>query len=752
MTMISTKTEALRDKTGRFTGQGAFDCDGPVPQTRFTPLGQADGELRVALEEAAAILTLSGEERPGVATVVCRASPGAGKSRLARLLLAEKAGRGEDCRVSFHLPTLALAEEAAADALDLGLKAQAIRGRSAPRPHGAGNMCAKANLVERASRLGIAVRDSFCRRIEPDGEEKRCPHFDQCAYLAQFRAGATHNFLANSYLSLPDPVEKCDLRIVDETFWQQILSIGNVPVVAFTAPRTFFPVKMAGDHADLLEAARQVAAALIAGNSPLSLPFSHADFKAFAALEWQGKAPDASLAPDQSGMVQDKLLKRAEAHHRQVSGFAAIWQVLAEAREVGLDTTERLRLVTDGDKHLIRVLRRKPPRHQQPMLVLDADADPEILSALECDIRGIHDLTLRPNAIVTQLHDRRMTNSSLLSQPGLRETWRRIIAREVLTDRLDRNGGVLVGATRKVVRAFFEDAGYRFDGMSEEEVSAFMLETKLHGAHWLWFGGRALGSNKYKDCSSVIVIGREELPVCALEDQARALWGDTPGESLDLLAPDAAGNTRMPEAVVPYEMTDGTAKAVLVPCHPDRRIRRLQLQSRELATRQLIERLRLARSSYPKRVLIGCNIPIPGIPVDALVSWQDLSPNRLDAAIADGLLAQGGIRLSPTGLAEAAPAIFSSAEAARTHLKRKATVSEAGTAISSWNEASARVACLRIKRAVRYARLETAVLLTDGKTPEEAAELLWGPLDHCSQADCGGEKAGVAARGANCSG
>ncbi|SHF20434.1 hypothetical protein SAMN05444279_12126 [Ruegeria intermedia] len=752
MTMISTKTEALRDKTGRFTGQGAFDCDGPVLQTRFTPLGQADAQLREALEEAAAILALSGEERPGVATVVCRASPGAGKSRLARLLLAEKAGRGEDCRVSFHLPTLALAEEAAAEALDLGLKAQAIRGRSAPHPDGAGTMCAKADLVERASRLGIAVRDSFCRRVEEDGEEKRCPHFDRCAYLAQFRAGATHNFLANSYLSLPDPVEKCDLRIVDETFWQQFLSIGNVPVVAFTAPRTFFPVKTAGDHADLLDAAQQVAAALIAGNSPLGLPFSHADFAAFAALEWQGKAPGASLAPDQSGVLQDKLLRRAEAHHRQVSGFAAIWQVLADAKEAGLDATERLRLVTDGDKHLIRVLRRKPLRHQQPMLVLDADADPEILSALECDIRGSHDVTLRPNAIVTQLHDRRMTNGSLLSQPGLRETWRQIIAREVLTDRLDRNGGVLVGATRKVVRAFFEDAGHRFDGMSEEEVSAYMLETKLHGAHWLWFGGRALGSNKYKDCSSVIVIGREELPVCALEDQARALWGDTPGEPLDLLAPDAAGNIRMPEAVVPYEMTDGSAKAVLVPCHPDRRIRRLQLQSRELATRQLIERLRLARSSYPKRVLIGCNIPIPGIPVDALVSWQDLSPNRLDAAIADGLLAQGGIRLSPTGLAEAAPAIFSSVEAARTYLKRKTTVSEAGTAVSSWNEAAARVACIRIKRAVRYARWETAVLLTNGKSPEKAAESLWGPLDHCNWADCGGEKVGVSARGAKSSG
>ena len=728
MNMICTTTGVPRDGTGRFTGQGAFDCDAPAPQTRFTPLGDADTQLRAALEDADALLALSGEDRPGAATVVCRASPGAGKSRLARLLLSEKENRGEDCRVSFHLPTLALAEEAAGEALDLGLKAQAIRGRSAPRPDGAGPMCAKANLVERASRLGVAVRDSFCRRVKEDGTEKRCPHFDQCAYLAQFRAGATHNFLATSYLPLPDPVEKCDLRILDETFWQQFLSIRDVPAASFAEPRTFFPASMAGDHANLLDAARQVVAALIAGDSPLCLPFSLADYAAFAALEWRGKAPDPSLAPDQSGVLQDKLLKRAEVNHRQAYRFAAIWQVLADAKAAGLAETERLRLIAADDRHVIRILRRKPLRHQEPMLVLDADADDDILSALGCDVRAKHEVTLRPNAIVTQLHDRRMTNGSLLRKPGLRESWRRMIAREVLTDRLGRNGGVLVGATRKVVRAFFEDAGHCFDGMSEEQVSACMLETRLHGAHWLWFGGRALGSNRYRDCSSVIVIGREELPVSALEDQARAIWGDTPGAPLDLLEPDALGNTRVPEAAVSYEMTDSSAKAVLVPCHPDRRVRRLQQQSRELATRQLIERLRLARASYPKRVIIGCNIPIPGLPVDALVSWQELSPNRLDAAITDGLLAHGGIRLSPEGLVEGAPAVFPSVEAARTYLKRNKGQNFQGRRSQLLVADGARLHLAEIKRVARHARKERALFFGNDPDAASVAERIWGSL------------------------
>ncbi|WP_299902773.1 hypothetical protein [uncultured Ruegeria sp.] len=56
--------------------------------------------------------------------------------------------------------------------------------------------------------------------------------------------------------------------------------------------------------------------------------------------------------------------------------------------------------------------------------------------------------------------------------------------------------------------------------------------------------------------------------------------------------------------------------------------------------------------------------------MDRLVSWQELVPYRLDAAITDGLLETGAIRVLPQGLADGAPRVFSSVEAARTFLKR----------------------------------------------------------------------------------
>ncbi|HCE20971.1 MAG TPA: hypothetical protein DF282_00455, partial [Hyphomonas sp.] len=362
------------------------------------------------------------------------------------------------------------------------------------------------------------------------------------------------------------------------------------------------------------------------------------DYKAFERLEWDAQSLSSDLAPDQDSNWQLKALAKAEANFRQVSGFGAIWSVLSSAKDRCCTKCERLRMFVADGKYIIRVMTKSKLQHSEPMLVLDADADPEIITALGCDVLQHHDLVLAPNATIRQLHDRRMCTSTIRNSKQIRQSWRQIIAKEVLIDRLGQASGVLVGASRKVVKAFFEDAGFQFDGLSSEAASELMLETKLHGAQWLWFGGRALGSNRYESCSSVVVIGREEIPTQTLEDLGVALWGDTGDEELQVIEPDELNNKYMPATEVPYLMADGSSMAVAVPCYPDRRVRKIQLQTREYATRQLIERLRLARSNYSKRVLIGCNIPIPNVPVSKLMSWEELCVDRVEAAVTVGLI------------------------------------------------------------------------------------------------------------------
>lgn len=742
MTHIFPSASPPRDSSGRFGGHGAYRSRSSAPATLFTPLSASIDRLHAALGDAIDVLTATGEaaENAPVPVAMLAASPGAGKSRVARELLAE---RMEGQAVTFHAPTLALVAEAAAHARELGTDTEIIRGRSAPDPDQDDlKMCRKADLVERGVRLGLRIHESFCQ--SSSDPEQRCVFFDSCAYNRQFSpsSGLNHRYMATRYLGFPDPTDANPaLRVVDETFWAQQLSSISILAESFTLPRTFLRTRDRGGkrhdalvarQADLLTAARAVVDHMSAGKSPLELDYSAEDYRGLAQLEYRAHAPDPALRPDQSTACQDRFLSQAEQNARHVSWFAAVWICLADAKQKGRTTTERLRLERRRDSLTLRLQRKHGLQHREPMLLLDADADTEILTALGCDIRHTSHMLLRPNANVVQIHDRRMTHGSLLNGRELREAWRHVVIREVLRDRLERGGGVLVGASRKVILSFFQDAGHDFTGKTDDYISNFMLNNALHGAHWLWFGGRALGSNRYRDCSSVIVIGREELPVTVLEDYGRALWGDRPDADLAFLEAGEDGLLRLPQIETPYEMKNGETLAVLVPCHPDPLIRRVQRQTRELATRQLVERLRLARTATPKRVILGCNIPIPGLPVDRLVSWDAYKPKRHEAALFEGLARQGGLRLSASGLFEDAPDVFPTVDAAKAYLKRNRTrpadlLEGLPASLTPW----VRQVALRQERP--YARDVFAIVLAD--SDEEAFQQtrkLWGPLKHCS--------------------
>ncbi|GHF67514.1 hypothetical protein [Seohaeicola zhoushanensis] len=730
-----------RGASGLFGGRGAYTVTTPAPATVFTKLTDADAALRTALSAAIAHvagLGLAAKDAPVPAAVIA-ASPGAGKSRVARELLSTAAGHA---RVLFHAPTLALCEEAADHARELGGMAHVVRGRLAPDPTDPSQqMCRKSSLVARGLRLGLNIRETFCFN-----EEARCEHADSCAWMRQFdpEHAVGHRYLATSYLGYPDPDGyEGNLRVVDETFWGGQLSFATVDVEEFCLPRTFLQhftrrgrkdARRVTAHADLIAAARAVVDALRGDRSPLDLPYTEEDYRGFARLEYSAEAQSPAPTPDLPQDQQAQLLAQAEAALRHVSRYAAVWTCLAQAKTAGRRTLERIRIVTSDGRSALRVCRKHATEHRQPMLVLDADADPEILGALEIDVQRTAHMVLRPQAEVLQVHDRRMTHTSLLRGSKLREEWRRIIRREVLRDREGQGGGVLVGASRKVILRLFEDAGYDFEGLPDAEVSRRMLETPLHGARWLWFGGRSLGTNLYRNASTVIVIGREELPVDALEDYGRALWGDRTDADLCFIEPDKDGIRRLPDQELLYEMTDGSAVGVLVPCHPDPLIRRVQMQTRELATRQLVERLRLARSNTRKRVILGCNMPVPGLPVDALIAWDDLCLDRPAAALVDAVLETGGIRLSDAGLVKDAPRIFPTLDAVKAFRKR-GSINATDMIEALPTMLRSRMHVVQLQQDRPYARLCKALVFAG--SVEDAcrqAELIWGPMRHCSVA------------------
>lgn len=706
-----------RDSKGRFTGSGALPAE-PLQMPAFlSPEGAKErirAEVRQFLDKAAqwqaakaildkhtaaverfekgqckteptaidgAIIEIAMRPAPVLAIA---ASPGAGKSRFTREVLAEfdlDAFGGGD--VVFTAPTLQLAEEAAQHAQELQAGWHVTRGRNALQPGMSTPMCQRAEEAERVAKAGLRVKPTLCARKD-DEEPVLCPYHNSCAYIHQWDGlgeALALRFEASAYLTVESDGSgrKTGLQVIDESIWRLFTRKVDLTFDGWLRPRKLTP-KTKGKAAptpaerhqadalaaDMQKAAEDVLRALQTGQSLAGLGYTAEDFRAYAGAE---RGPDVlAVYPSASDEKIRAALDECEAGDTAAGKRAQVWAILAECLEKGLTDTQRLRVVRDvpaprsGEKRdVLRATWFVEPPRDVPTLLLDADATPEIVDRMFPGAELVQ-VDLRPNAEVLQITDKTFSHTAL-KNPRRRAEAVELVRAEVLADKLQGAHGVLAIATKKAVRQFFEDAGHKLDDLTEAEISQHMLNTELHGARWLWFGPAALGLNTWQGFGTAIVFGREELPVDALEGLLRAMRGDT-GEELQLVPEDAKGNKRLPREAVSYLMADGSGAAAQVTVHPDPMGRALQIQTRELATRQTFERLRLATAEERKRVVLACNVPIPGLPVDKLVTWDELRPSRFEAAQAEAAQRGGVLRLSAAGLAQDAPKTFPTQKAA----------------------------------------------------------------------------------------
>lgn len=718
------KEAVKRGGKGRFVGKGAIPLDDPAPLPDFLSLDEVGGKIEAkisdfleraaqwseakaawkaycdALDRFEAGKRKREPKQPSLPdwfvldappALAIAASPGSGKTTAALKALARFDVRRFGGDAVIHAPSLKLSEQIAADLRELGSGNHVTRGRLAKDPATAGKtMCDRPELVKALGAARKGIYPSACESEDLMGNSHKCPHFHGCRYLGQWRGlddAPVVRAEAHNYLALPGDGSgrKVGLRVIDESVWQQFTHVADLPVDRWIRPRTFSLMKgkqdaIAGAAADATAAAREVLAALQKGESPLSLRYSPEDFEAFAEVEIERLS--LTTPPSESTEKLLAELSAITADEPEARKRASVWQILAEAKRQGLAATERLSLMQDvpapktGEKRDVLRLRwfKAPPR-DVPALLLDADITPGILARLYPGAE-LAEFTLRPNAEVLQVTDRTFSKSATLdrrasdgsiteSKIGIRRELVQLVQAEVMRDRLDGERGVLVLTNKALVQAMFEDAGHNFGNMSKDEAAAFMQGTPLHGARWLWFGPGALGKNDWQGLGTVIAIGRNELPVQDLEDVCLAFWADT-GEPLKRVQPDEKGRVMRPREARPVTMADGSAYGLETAIHPDPRGQEIEAQFRELNTRQGVERLRLARADRPKRVILASAVPIPGFPVDRLVSFDELMPNRLERAIAEVFLRGGAVlRLSAAGLAEDAPQTFPTENAAK---------------------------------------------------------------------------------------
>lgn len=703
----------IRDAAGRFTGAGHIEAD-PLPAPLFLSLTEAENALadamREALEGAAAWDADSGEPAP---VVVIKATPGAGKSVGLRRALQgfDLAKLGGDA--VFYSPTMALSDEAARDAEARGLGRHVTRGRSALNPATGQAMCARADEAEALGSLGLPVKPNLCKRDNGDGTMSLCPFYRVCAGLEVPEDGGPAPAYLRQWENLPPtPVLRFEahaylngrgdgsgrplgLRIADEKSWDKALR--DAPLRADAWGRGELPSltqmprhiaqkiegKIAAATADRVAVARRVLDALQAGESPVLADVSAEEFEQFAKEDAATVPTSLSTPPSATAEARKRELEAIAELEREGRKRAAVWRILAEAKRAGIEKPERLQWLPDyrgpkGDKEprdVIRVHWMAELPTDAPMILLDADADPVMIERLHPGARLVH-VAVKPRAEVIQVADRVFSKAALIGPEnrGNRDAWADVIRAEVFRDKADPKGarGVLAGGSKAVVRAMFEDAGLIAPGTPNAQADPIMKSTELHGARWLWFGPGSLGLNSFQDFGAAVVIGREELPLDALESKGRAMFGDS-GEPLQMVQPDASGQALMPVQAVPYLMADGSGAAAMVRVHPDRRIAALQAQGREGGTRQLIERLRLVRApdDRPKRVILGSKVPLPDLPVSRLVRFEELKLSRFERACMAAAQRGRVLRLSAAGLAEDAPEVFRTVREAEAWLERE---------------------------------------------------------------------------------
>lgn len=577
--------------------------------------------------------------------------------------------------VLIYLPTLDLAERAYADFRTLApeLPSRVIRGRDALRPDDRKKkMCERAEIAKKISGFVPSVTQALCRGLDRDGNFVQSACASECPYLQQKDIPGPHVvFLSHAYLTVDPPVDRdypTVLRVIDEKAWPTLSRTSDLSIDdLMRAPPRSFPESL---H-DVLSRAK---AALVDGlqrNLPLhdhlrSCGINTQQLQNLAQAE-DGSRSDLEIGPWQPAEAVAFRLKTFDTRSFIASRRRQrIFERLAE-KEAGHCAGMRLSEITteDGSQCVIQSSSIDDVDRDAPLLLLDADADRDITERVApgADFVSIES---PPVADIVQISDLTLSNSWLLHPE--KGTQRRAALLTILKREVDKaaEGGVLVVATKSILRVLHTDVGNSVAGSDEEA-----LRQKLLGAEPRWFGPRTQGVNDFESYASVVVIGRLQPGITDIESSARAMFAK------DELPIEAHVSGPLPQTGANIIMADDSIREADLRAHPDPRVQAILTQSRECSTLQAIARLRLVSPNREKRVVILSNLPLPGFPITRLATlsalerdlehepdWQGFIRME-DALRATMRRPVRGARLSAAGLAADLPRDFKTESGAK---------------------------------------------------------------------------------------
>ena len=486
--------------------------------------------------------------------------------------------------------------------------------------------CVQHEAAKALSESGVSVSPNLCGT-----KENRCKAFDGCPYLGQFSSSAP-GIRIYSHAHLPTPLHdglpKPDIVIIDESFHDAATyvskSFDSSQLRSWALLRTDVlaqGISGEGTHfgfQELKHTSLAVVEAIASGKPILEElrgrgvtpeALSEAAQLVTKSLKHPRVDPHASL-----GTIKAELA-RCRAQNGRLSSL--IFTSLAAELKTGRDASHCLMPDQNG---MMRACSRKDISRRcdaATVLILDADCDEVILGAFFPAARMVK-IDAKLNAEIIQIDDLTLSKSSL----GLGAKGKLNLK--------------LIGRVAEVASEYPAPLIITYRSLIPH------LEPRLPRAKFGYFGN-IRGSNEWKDCGTVIVIGRHCVPADAIEASARGLFWDA-SEPLSLGTPH-------PRRYI-------VGKGVLVSQDEiDPRCQALRVASRDAETRQALARLRLVHSPERKTVVL-LSSQVAGVPVDSLIQLRPRRGVRLVRQFGDFL------PFASEDLARLAPGDFRSAKEA----------------------------------------------------------------------------------------
>jgi hypothetical protein len=540
------------------------------------------------------------------------------------------------------------------------------------------NLCKRPDEANALNKAGFPIYGNLC-----DSNRGRCPYFydketdKMCPMIAQRRKNAEASILfAMHGHVLTDRLER-DKPPPDLTRdpWEG----GHYANLANAEPMIFdeFPITALIDEMTLRDSEIKKLSELLGIDFAAEARNDHL-LQTLRSNGWTEERLDQAIGKQTKGetrasYVLNPSIINTPAAIAKLKPPLRVAKVLKHLRAELAAGREELDPIHAGRSYSIRLTKdgiisqatkELPLKHA---IYLDATANPELWKAIKPNLTVLGTRRVRRNAHITQITGTEnmvghtFARSRLLDNGKPTELLREAM-RFIAITAAEHPGKTLVGADMQVRQVITGET----DAERKEHVAGHFA-----GADIVHFGA-IRGCDEFKNHHTVIALGRDQISLDKLEQLAMALRFDSP-EPIHFADRNENGEANYTLASRDHEMRDGNHRPGRSLVHPDPFCQALQEQIREAGITQLIDRLRLIHNVEPKRVLILCSIPLPGIEIDELVTWRELAgPLWLNKCL-DTLAAGAELHAMPMSalwLAKRFPEEFTNVKAAENALLR----------------------------------------------------------------------------------